>query len=396
MIIALINSLYLLYVHYFPLIPDQPFYALCTAGSYFDCNAVNTSTYSTLLGLPLAAWGVAFYLIFLFLIIYTQYQQHTVIDFTILWVAIFAVLFSVVLGFISFAKIKKFCSFCMILWLCNVVLLILVLLQIKQKYTSIVDGINTIHDFDLIQMIKTTAVQKFTAIVMSIALLSVGIAYGFNAGLQYIYMKNEEHRQTKLIEEFKKDYDTYKKINIKVDDLNPIIGKSECPVHITVFFDFNCSACHRAINMLHELAVKYPETVALYVRHYPLDGTCNRFIKNKNDGSSCHASAIAYTLYGSASFKDYILQLISHRGKVDAEVIRNVVEHLKYNYNELSHLAQKQEVFSHLQKDILLGGKLGIHATPTIIINTTMLNPGIPPAYILEMAIKIEMTKKKK
>lgn len=391
--IALIDSLYLLYVHYFPIIPDQALYALCTAGTIFDCNAVNTSAYSVLFGLPLSAWGVAFYLIFIFLILYAESEQHTVIDFIILWFAIFGVLLSVVLGFISFVKIKKICSFCMVLWACNIVLLVCVLLRIQQMYDGIIKGINTIHDFDVMQIMKSRTVQKFFVITLVTACVSLGIAYGLHAGLQYTYTKKEEQRQAKLIEEFKKEYNTYEKINVAVDDINPVLGKKEYPVHIVVFFDFNCGACHRAIIMLHELALKYDGAIALYLRHFPLDGQCNRFIKSIKDGSSCNASAIAYSLYGSASYHEYIMQLMSHQGKVDDEIIKSAVERLQYDYNELFQRAKTKEVIKYLQKDISLGGSLGVHATPTIIINQTMLKPGIPPAYIMEMAIKIEMGK---
>ncbi|MCX8124091.1 MAG: vitamin K epoxide reductase family protein, partial [Spirochaetes bacterium] len=67
--VAVIVSLYLLYVHYFPLVPDATLYSLCTAGTMFDCNAVNTSAYAVLFGMPLSAWGVAFYLFFIAVIL---------------------------------------------------------------------------------------------------------------------------------------------------------------------------------------------------------------------------------------------------------------------------------------------------------------------------------------
>jgi len=88
------------------------------------------------------------------------------------------------------------------------------------------------------------------------------------------------------------------------------------------------------------------------------------------------------------------MQLMSYRGKVDAIAIGKVVSDLQKDYADLKKLSNTDTIKKLLQDDITIGGKLGIHATPTIIINKTMLKPGIPPAYILEMAIKIEMGKK--
>jgi protein-disulfide isomerase/uncharacterized membrane protein len=393
-VVAFIDSLYLLYVHYFPLMPDAPLFALCTAGTMFDCNAVNTSAYAMLFGLPLSAWGLAFYLFFIaLLVLYIKNTHHVIIEFGMLWLAVFAVLLSIVLGFISFAKIKKFCSFCSVLWVCNGILLVLVSVHISQLYNGIKKAITTIHDFDVIEILRDNRVQKIIIVLSIAGIVSLGLACGLTASLEYAYKQKQKEREAKLIEEFKKDYEQYEKVNIPVDDIEPFIGKKENPVHIVVFFDFNCGACHRAITMLNELAMKYNDTVALYLRHFPLDGACNRFIEHTKDGASCRASEVAYAIYGSKAYYDYVMQLVSYRGRVDEEVIKATLQDLKIDYKALEKHLQTTEIKKRLQKDIELGGKLKVHATPTIIINNTMLKPGIPPAYIIEMALKIELKK---
>lgn len=395
-IVALIDSLYLLYVHYFPLVPDAALFPLCTAGTMFDCNAVNTSAYAVLFGLPLSAWGVAFYIFFLVMIfIYNKSSNHVMIEFGMLWLAVFAVLLSLVLGFISFVKIKKFCSFCMILWVCNGVLLILVGMLISRIYNGFINGINTLHDFDVIQLLRDRDVQKIIIILSLVGMISIVFSYGVNTSLTHVYNQKQKEREARLLKEFKKDYEKYEKVNKIVDDIEPFTGIKENPVHIVVFFDFNCGACHRAIALLNELSLKYKDTVALYLRHFPLDGTCNRFIPRKKDGASCKASGFAYALYGSKEYHDYIMQLMEYRGKIDDDIIKNVILKLKKDYTTLEEKAHTKEVQKRMQNDIALGGALEIHATPTIIINNTKLRPGIPPAYILEMAIKLEMAKKK-
>ncbi len=395
-IVAIIDSLYLLYVHYFPLVPDAALFPLCTAGTMFDCNAVNTSAYAVLFGLPLSAWGLTFYIFFLSMVfIYTKSSNHVMIEFAMLWLTVFAVLLSLVLGFISFVKIKKFCSFCMILWICNGVLLILVSMVVSKKYYGVKNALNAIHNFDVLELLGDSNVQK-VIIIMSIAgIVSLLFSYGVNASMKYAYNQKEKEREIKLIEEFKKDYEKYEKVSQIVDDIEPFTGVKENPVHIVVFFDFNCGACHRAITLLNKLALKYKGTVALYLRHFPLDGTCNRFIPRKKDGTSCTASEIAYALYGSKEYHDYIMQLMEYRGKIDDTVIKSVVSELKKDYSMLKENVRTKEVQKRLQTDVSLGGKLDINATPTIIINNTKLRPGIPPVYIVEMAIKVEMAKKK-
>ncbi|MGQ9843726.1 MAG: vitamin K epoxide reductase family protein [Spirochaetota bacterium] len=393
-VVALIDSLYLLYVHYFPLMPNAPLFALCTAGTVFDCNAVNTSAYAMLLGLPLSAWGAFFYLFFIALVVlYSKNSHHILIEFGMVWLAVFAVLLSAFLGFISFVKIKKFCSFCSVLWVGNAIILVLVGILISRVYNGLRNALTTIHDFDIIELLRDNRVQKSIMILSIAGIVSLACAYGLTGVFEYVYKQKEKEREEKLIQEFKKDYEQYEKVTVNLDDIEPFTGVKENPVHIVVFFDFNCGACHRAITVLNEIAKKYNDAVALYLRHFPLDGACNRFIEHTKDGASCRASKIAYALYGSKAYHEYVMKLMSYTGNVDDVAVNNALAELKIEYNAVKKLLQNVEIRRKLQKDIELGGKLKIHATPTIIINNTMLKPGIPPAYLIEMAIKIEMKK---
>ncbi|HRV15607.1 MAG TPA: vitamin K epoxide reductase family protein, partial [Spirochaetota bacterium] len=224
--IGVIISAYLLYIHYFPLIPDAALYSLCTAGSTFDCNAVNTSAYAMLFGMPLAAWGMAFYLFFIAVIlIYTIKTKHVILEFGMLWLAIFAVLLSVVLGYISFVKIQKFCSFCMALWLCNVALLTLVLIYIALLYKGLIRGINTIHDFTVATLFADSKLRGTIVVLVIAAVVSLLVAWGIDGTLQLAYNQKQKQREAIILQEFKKEYTMFERVAIPVDGTIPVIGK---------------------------------------------------------------------------------------------------------------------------------------------------------------------------
>jgi len=234
--IGVIISAYLLYIHYFPLIPDAALYSLCTAGSTFDCNAVNTSAYAMLFGMPLAAWGMAFYLFFIAVIlIYTIKTKHVILEFSMMWLAIFAVLLSVVLGYISFVKIQKFCSFCMALWLCNVALLTLVLIYIALLYKGLIRGINTIHDFTVATLFADSKLRGTIVVLVIAAVVSLLVAWGIDGTLQLAYNQKQKQREAIILQEFKKEYTMFERVAIPVDGTIPVIGKKEYPVHILFF-----------------------------------------------------------------------------------------------------------------------------------------------------------------
>jgi phosphatidylglycerol:prolipoprotein diacylglycerol transferase len=79
-------------------------------GNYTGCNAVQQSEYSTLLGIPLGVWGMAYYVILIFAIYYykNKYRQLA-LTFWILW----GLLFSSYLTFLEAFVIKAYCVWCL-------------------------------------------------------------------------------------------------------------------------------------------------------------------------------------------------------------------------------------------------------------------------------------------
>jgi uncharacterized membrane protein len=72
-----------------------------------SCNTVNSSNYSVLLGVPLSAWGMLFYVGMIVLLLVRKYKLFYL-------GSIVGVLFSAYLTFLEFFVIKAWCQWCLL------------------------------------------------------------------------------------------------------------------------------------------------------------------------------------------------------------------------------------------------------------------------------------------
>jgi uncharacterized membrane protein len=130
--INVLISIYLTYQYYFP--QEQ---AICNINSTFNCIEVSQTKYAVLFGVPVALFGILFYLgLFIASIgvalnipfhkIYKKLRPQKVLDLARL-AAYFGLLFSLYLTYVEFAIIYVFCIFCLIQ---QVLIIIIVILYI--------------------------------------------------------------------------------------------------------------------------------------------------------------------------------------------------------------------------------------------------------------------------
>lgn len=115
-VIGLLLSVYALYV-------EQRFTKIgaykpwCDISPRISCTKVLSSSYGHLIGIPNSALGIGFYLIIF--ILASIFGAASVF-----WLAVFGVVVSIYLAYLSLAKLKLFCVVCGGTYLVNILLLI--------------------------------------------------------------------------------------------------------------------------------------------------------------------------------------------------------------------------------------------------------------------------------
>ena len=127
-LIGFLLSVYLTYLHY-----SEGQTAFCSQGS--DCDVVRQSSYSSLLGIPVALFGaVGYALIFWFTYVTMSKRMR--------WVLLYAIslagfIFSAYLTYIEFFVIKAICPYCVVSALIMTAIFILVITRKSEFYPSL-------------------------------------------------------------------------------------------------------------------------------------------------------------------------------------------------------------------------------------------------------------------
>jgi uncharacterized membrane protein len=112
----------------------------CSIGS---CETVNTSRWSTFLGLPVAAWGLLFYLdVFVIALVGTmpRFENEPVISLVLVAEAVIGVLFSAWLTYLELAVIHAICIWCVTSAFIVTVIFVVSVLDLRETKALASDG----------------------------------------------------------------------------------------------------------------------------------------------------------------------------------------------------------------------------------------------------------------
>lgn len=338
--------------------------SVCNLGGVWNCDAVNTSPYAKLFGYPIAAWGVAAHLVFLFAQIMVAMRQ----DIQDHWTDITAYLAtliagtSIFMGFITMTQLTSICLFCVaayVLSFLNVIFLSL-------------SGINFISSFKNIKSVLTEKVSWFSALAVPLLAVIISSAWG---GPQ----NSSETRG--LVEDRIRAWQASPS-----STFDPSLGlrlgstPEETKMTIVEFADFRCPHCKHAAPSI-KAFVQSRKDVALIFKTYPLDGTCNNDtgFKGQGDGISCRlafAVMCAETIEQKgwkmfdAIFKDQDLFRQLHSIEdVDQQLCKIGVT----DCEKFKTCMGEESTKILVQKMAQEGTQAGLKGTPTFYINNKVL-----------------------
>ena len=391
-------SAVLLLQHYFPE-TDFGFFS-CSNGIINKCVALSSSPYSKIIGIPIASFGIIFYLLISFMALIADYAKGTYyisIPAVITVLNLFALICNFILGIIM-VYTGNICSLCISTYIINIMIFILLIHYFK-KNSSREKVLKALKEFFPPANRDNRAFAALAFI--SIFFLSFSVLTGSNV------IKNRsagdpvfDEKITALVNDFYKKEP--EKINFIKSSLK--IGPESAPVKIYVFSDFLCSACYKFY--LHEKFIlsKYRNKVQVIYYHYPLDSQCNRYMEGSLYDNSCLASQAMAAAAAENFFEDYLYNHFSDYSSIhngyNKEKALSIFESsasisgkgpaAKENFKKiLNSETYNMEIKDHIE----FAEKLKIEATPTIVIAGRILT-GVPPREFLERIIEIELSEK--
>ncbi len=376
----------LLFKHYFPQ-SGSSFFS-CGSGIIDTCVAVSQSDAGTFFSIPLAAFGLLFYIFMIMNILIVQFSEELekpVISVLFSFLTV-SLLIDAVLGSIL-VKQKSVCSLCVATYCVNAAMLFILFFYIR-KHHGLKASFLALSEV-LFSVEKKDMTIKYLYATATIFICSSVIFFTNNLSL---VNRIKNHPDSKLTEQLN-DFYNEKKLTLKFPETDLKLGSDSAPVKIRVYIDFLCSACHSFFTQEKYFLSKYNGKIQILYYHYPLDSACNKYMNESVYKNSCIASR--YMEYSSKNgffsryiyehFRNYDEIAHSYTEKKASEILRATgISDIKYNEEEI-----KKKITEHIE----FAEKIKIEATPTVIINGRKI-VGVPPVPFLEAVINRELKSK--
>jgi protein-disulfide isomerase/uncharacterized membrane protein len=397
---AVLSGLLLLQ-HYYP--DAKLGFISCGEGIINPCLSLAQSGYATLFTIPVAAYGLLWYLLALFILLIADYAEgryHTYALAIILPLAAAAVLADIVLGGLLI-KTQLMCKFCIATYAVNIAMLALVIIWYRNARQEGQFSLPMVFR-ELLLPAEPSPDRKafYSAFVLFIFLLGFAIfSTSYILRTKTEKAKIPEDRSAAFLANFYKSPVE----NIKLPDTGIILGNPKAELTIVAFTDFLCSACYEFYKIETVLFAKYKDRIRTVYYNYPLDQACNRDMKRTVYANSCYASRAFIASSDAGILEQYILKHFADYENTHTRYSPGLAltAFNRINPGDRKGMDERQffakmnseETTRRLMEHMTLAKQLHVDATPTLFIGGRRL-VGVPPMEILDKIIQNELARK--
>ncbi len=316
----------------------------CRVSQTVDCTAVARSHAAIFLGLPVPVWALAAYFVFAALAVIGLRAQkepaHNAGDYLFIG-AVWSVLYSAYLAYVSAFELKTFCAYCAALYAANIGLLLAGI-----PAAAPLRGFMERRGRDLRWLIGQPLRLGLAGFVLVLTI----------AGLSVLYA-----RSGRTI------YAPPQGIKFDLSD-DPMIGFYRAPVTIIEFSDFECPACRHMHETVDKMLKKYEGRIRLIHKNYPLDSSCNPSVPGRMHPQACGAAFAAVCAYRMGKYESYAEKLWKAQDLSRQSLIKMAGEE-GMDPSAFQQCMQSDATRLKVLDDINAGDSIKLEATPTFIIN---------------------------
>ncbi|MEO8361424.1 MAG: vitamin K epoxide reductase family protein [Vicinamibacteria bacterium] len=410
-------ALILLSKHYGVPLLGEAVMAACGVGE--GCDVIAQSRYSSLFGLPLAAWGLFFYgsltaLLLPSLLGETESGNDPAASTAFLLLCLAIGLDVVLLGLQAFV-IKAFCKFCLGTYAVNILMLIAL-----WPFRQVSRAMNFLFVPQARRALGAWIVATLAILGTAFALnstldvrktLASASILGVPTMLQAPPPKPEagsvEEQLAQARAEAQKWKDTldsetklrdYLTAKAKTDftqspvvDLQlskaPVMGSSDAKIVVATFSDFMCPFCKDLARGLHEFVPTTGTSLNVHFKNYPLDNSCNTHVPRTIHQGACELALAGICASDGGRFWEFHDKVFSQTlEQVTRQDALRMAEAVGLDPKKIGSCMDSASVKGRLSADIEEATGLDVGSTPTIFVNGHKL----PSANVFFIAVEEE------
>lgn len=356
--------------------------SFCSINDFIDCDGAARTNTAQFCGIPLAWWGIFFYLTILFLTFVDKLKNIKYLKFLevfknphayIATLGFVAFTISMILAGISLFGIKKVCILCVGTYFLD---LIIATVAADGMFKNILNAFKTtIFDFlDGAKKYTKTAIALFILFVSFLAYSGISLDF-----VPHIKRRNEILKYRKM------------KVNpyrVKGNTL----GSEKADVVIELYSDYVCPLCYINNIMLHK-AVKEFKNIKIIHHNYPFDKECNPYITMNMHPYACFMSRGAIAARNQGNYWEMSSLLYENQPKKMEDMLK-LVDKLGFDKEKFLKDFESEIITKEINEELKLADSKDIDATPTMYVNGEQL-VGVKP-YNLLKEILIEHGAKRK
>lgn len=345
--------------------------SFCSINDFIDCDGAAKSSVSQFWGIPLAYWGIFFYVIILFLTVVDKIKQIKFLRFLevfknpmsyMTFLGTIAFVCSMILAGLSIFKIHKLCILCVITYFIDFAIALVASSCNPKKFIYAFK--DTVIDF-------IAGAKKYTKTFIILLILAISF-FSYSSITDNFVPHIKKHKS--IIKYRKMTYNPYR-VN------GNTLGNERADVVINLYSDFVCPLCYIHNIMLHQ-AVKEFSNVKVIHHNYPFDKECNPYISVNMHPNACFMSKGAIAAKNQGNYWG-MSSLLYENQPQNMEDMLKLVRILKFNEEQFIKDFNSEATEKEIESELEQANEIGLDATPTMYVNGDKI-VGVKPYYELK------------
>ena len=359
--------------------------AVCGASGVLNCHAVTGSVFSSVLGMPLALWGVIGYITVMALALLArqsaEWAVHAMGLIFLLSLA-FVVVDLVLLALMVFV-IRFICLFCLATYVVNLLLLLVAARSMGRPWTEAVREAGT-----SLWTLWPTSLRPVTWFFWAVVLLGIAGTVGLHAATIFVSRGTLGSVQ-KQIREF-----VSKQTRVALDVTgDPMLGDPKAALQIVEFSDFLCPSCQRASKMNPILMANHRRDAVLIFKHFPLDTMCNDKVSRMVHPGACQLAAASECAHLQGKFwpfHDKVFEGAEHHAATQLDEVARAVG---LDLTPFRTCLSSGQGMAAVKRDIAEAAKAKVMSPPTYVIGGIPVPGGFTPATFEDFVSVLKETR---
>ncbi len=371
---GLVGSVYLLDVFYQVRLGSASGDSFCTVSETVNCEKVAASEYSLFLGVPLALWGILFYVWLLTLTgakVLRRRAREAVEasaeagapvwswDAAMFWPVAIVFFDDIYLAWTQFSCIGSICIVCFVTYALNALLLATFLVARRFDIVGLArEGLGDLR-FLLAKPLRIALLMP--VIVAAVALLG----YLWVHPMGSVDLGSPDGAPPVASDE-------------------PTRGPADAPIQIVGITDFECPFCSRAAHGVEQVLrmPDYQGKIRFEHVDYPLDDACNPNIKKPFHQNACQAAYASRCAAEQNAYWAYHHKLFEHQKSLSRDTYMSLAAELELDAARFGACLDDKDgkMKARIQADIERARAYKIRGTPTFIVNGVAHAGFLPPA----------------